>query len=136
MEVTTKDFPVLIDDFNTMNFDMLRLGSGGDYDPDDALVEWMQTSSKFNGRNRGKTKIPFGFFSEMEVDRLIAEQSTTADIKARKALVRKANKITSEKVACVFLFHPPDIQVRHKSVHFPMESRIHGLVDLDRVTLS
>ena len=52
IELDTKDFPVLIDDFETMNYDLCRLGSGGDYDPDDGVVDWMQIDSKFNGRNR------------------------------------------------------------------------------------
>jgi hypothetical protein len=38
-------------------------------------------------------------------------------------------------VACGFLYHPIDAQVRHKSVNYPAESRIPGLHDLDRVTL-
>jgi len=119
-----------------MNWDLVRLGSGGDYDPDDALVDWMQTTSKFNGRLRDKSKYAFGFFSDKEVDDLISKQSAMADVEKRKELVVKANKITSDKVASAFLFHQPDILVHHKSVNFPKESRIPGLVDLDRVTLS
>lgn len=136
VELETKDFPVLIEDFDSMNWDLVRLGSGGDYDPDDALVDWMQTTSKFNGRKRDTAKYPFGFFSDKDVDQLTSEQSATADIDKRRALVQKANKITSDKVASAFLFHQPDILVHHKSVNFPKESRIPGLVDLDRVTLS
>ena len=49
--------------------------------------------------------------------------------------MQKANKITSDKVACAFLFHPVDVLVYSKKVNFPNESRIPGLVDLDRVTL-
>ena len=50
VNVDPKDFSVGIEDFNKMDFDMRLGGSGGDYDPDDGLVDWMQTSSKFNGR--------------------------------------------------------------------------------------
>ncbi len=136
VELQTKDFPVLIEDFDTMNWDLVRLGSGGDFDPDDGLVDWMQTASKFNGRLRDTAVHPFGFFSEAEVDRLIAEQSATADIDERRALVRQANRITSDKVASAFLFHPADILIHHKDVNFPEVSRIPGLVDLDRVTVA
>jgi ABC-type transport system substrate-binding protein len=136
VEIETKDFPVLIEDFDSMNWDLVRLGSGGDYDPDDALVDWMQTSSKFNGRKRDKEKYPFGFFSDSEVDKLISDQSASADLEKRREMVLRANKITSDKVASAFLFHQTDILVHHKSVVFPKESRIPGLVDLDRVTLS
>ena len=136
VELDTKDFPVLIDEFETMNYDMTRLGSGGDYDPDDGVVDWMQTSSKFNGRNRDKDKMPFGFFSDAEVDRLIDEQRLISDPQKRKDMVQKVNKITSDKVACAFIFHPIDAQIRHKSVNFPAESRIPGLMDLDRTTIS
>ena len=136
VEIETKDFPVLIEDFDAMKWDLVRLGSGGDYDPDDALVDWMQTTSKFNGRKRDQAIYPFGFFSDSEVDKLISEQSATADIDKRKELVRKANKITSDKVASAFLFHQKNILIYHKSVNFPKESRIPGLVDLDRVTVA
>ncbi|WP_420349446.1 ABC transporter substrate-binding protein [Pelagibius sp.] len=136
VELLTKEFSVGIEDFDTMNWDLRRAGSGGDYDPDDGLVDWMQSGSKFNGRKRDESKYPFGYFSEKEADALIDEQSATADIEKRRELVQKANKITSDKVACAFLFHPANILVHHKSVSYPAISRIPGLVDLDRVTLS
>jgi len=117
-----------------MNYDLCRLGSGGDYDPDDGVVDWMQIDSKFNGRKRDKAAMPFGFFSDEEVDALITEQSVTVDPDARKALVQRVNAITSDKVAMVFIYHPPDVQVTRKEINFPAVSRIPGLVDLDRVT--
>jgi ABC-type transport system substrate-binding protein len=136
VEPDTKDFPVLIDEFDKMNFDLVRLGSGGDYDPDDALVDWMQTTSKFNGRLRDKDKMPFGNFSDARVDELVEQQRLETNPDKRKALVQEANKITSDKVASAFLFHQPDILVYHNTVNFPPESRIPGLVDLDRTTVS
>ncbi|MGM0585544.1 MAG: ABC transporter substrate-binding protein [Pseudomonadota bacterium] len=134
IELDVKDFPVLIDDFQKMDFDLCRLGSGGDYDPDDGIADWITTDSKFNGRTRDTEEMPFGWFSDPEVDRLVAEQSVTADPEARRELVQKANKISSDKVAQIFLYHPPDVQVTRKEIDFPAESRIPGLVDLDRVT--
>jgi ABC-type transport system substrate-binding protein len=119
-----------------MNYDLVRLGSGGDYDPDDALVDWMQTTSKFNGRLRDKEKMPFGNFSDTRVDQLIEQQRLETNPDQRKALVQEANKTTSDKVASAFLFHPMDILVHTKAVNFPPESRIPGLVDLDRTTVS
>jgi len=136
VNVATKEFSVQIEDFNKMDYDMRLGGSGGDYDPDDGLVDWMITDSKFNGPTRDKAKYPFGFFSEAEVDKAISEESVTADPDARKALVQKANAITSDKVACAFLYHPVDVQVYHKSVNYPAESRIPGLHDFDRVSLA
>jgi ABC-type transport system substrate-binding protein len=136
IELDTKDFPVLIDEFDKMNFDLCRLGSGGDYDPDDALVDWMQTTSKFNGRLRDMNKMPFGNFSDAQVDELIEQQRLETDPDERRALVQEANRITSDKLASAFLFHPMDILVHHTSVNFPPESRIPGLVDLDRTTIS
>jgi peptide/nickel transport system substrate-binding protein len=136
IEPDTKDFPVLIDEFDKMNFDLVRLGSGGDYDPDDALVDWMQTTSKFNGRLRDQEKMPFGNFSDARVDELVEQQRLATNPDERRALVQEANKITSDKVASAFLFHPMDILVHTKAVNFPPESRIPGLVDLDRTTVS
>jgi ABC-type transport system substrate-binding protein len=136
IELDTKDFPVLLDQFQTMQWDLLRVGSGGDFDPDDALVDWMQTDSKFNGRNRDKAEMPFGFFSDPEVDRLIDEQKVTTDLEKRRELVQEANRITSDKVASAFLYHPVDVLVYRNSVTYPPESRITGLVDLDRASIA
>jgi len=135
IKIVPKEFSVGIQDFNNCEYDMRLGGSGGDYDPDDGVVDWMKTTSKFNGRTRDTEKYAFGYFSNAEADALIDEQSVTADLEKRKELVQKANQITSDRVACGFLYHPVDVQVRHKSVNFPAESRIPGLHDFDRVTL-
>ncbi|RME61037.1 MAG: ABC transporter substrate-binding protein [Caldilineae bacterium] len=134
VELDIKDFPVLIDHFDSMDYDMLRIGSGGDYDPDDALVDWMITTSKFNGPNRPED-MPFGYFSDAEVDALTEQERVETDLAKRKELVQKANAITSNKVAAAFLYHPLDILVYRKEVNYPDESRIPGLVDLDRTTI-
>ena len=136
IELDIKDFTVLIEDGNSMNYDLMRLGSGGDFDPDDALVDWMTTASRFNGPDRNVDEMPFGFFSETRVDELTAEQATQADLEARKAMVQEANQLTSDKVAAVFTHHPLDILVYRTEVNFPDESRIPGLVDLDRTSIS
>jgi peptide/nickel transport system substrate-binding protein len=135
VELDIKDFPVLIEDSDAMNYDLLRLGSGGDFDPDDALVDWMSTTSKFNGPAR-PPEMAFGFFSESEVDDLIVQEQVEPDLDKRKALVQQANQITSDKVAAVFLFHPLDILVYRQEVTYPDVSRIPGLVELDRVTIA
>lgn len=131
-----KDFPVLIDEYWSMNWDLLRIGSAGDFDPDDGLVDWMQTASKFNGPKRDKSKMAFGYFSSKEADEMIDTQLKQGDPETRRGFVQAANKITSDKVACAFIYHPADALVRHKSVNFPKVSRIPGLVDLDRTTIS
>jgi peptide/nickel transport system substrate-binding protein len=135
IELDLKDFTVLTEDANNMNYDLMRLGSGGDYDPDDALLDWMVTTSRFNGSTRDTAAMPFGFFSESKVDELTFEQATLIDPEARKAMVLEANKLTSDKVATIFTHHPTDILVYRTEVNFPEESRIPGLVDLDRVTI-
>jgi peptide/nickel transport system substrate-binding protein len=134
--VDPKDFSVGIEEFDTMDYDLRLGGSGGDYDPDDGLVDWMQTTSKFNGRKRDKSKYPFGFYSEAESDALADQQAVTADPEARRELVRKANQITSDKVTCGFLYHPVDVLVHHKSVQVPEDARIPGLHELDRISLA
>lgn len=136
VELDTKDGPVVLQDYLQMNFDLALLGSGGDFDPDDAIVDWMQTASKFNGLNRDKDKMAFGYFSDKRADALIDQQRLETDPARRKALVQEANAITSAKVACAFLYHPMSILVHHKSVDYPSVSRIPGLVELDRVTKS
>lgn len=136
VNVATQEFSVMIENFLKMEFDMRLGGSGGDYDPDDGIVDWMRTSSKFNGRTRDKEKYPFGYFSDAEADALIDQQSVTAKPEDRRALVQEANQITSDKVACGFLYHPVDVLIHHKDVIYPAVSRIPGLTDLDRVSLA
>lgn len=135
VELDTKDFPVLIDEFDSMNFDLCRLGSGGDYDPDDGLVDWVRRDSKFNGANRDKSKMSFGYFYDPKVDELVNKESVTPDPEKRRGIVQEVNQICSDKVAQAFLFHPIDAMVWRKGVNFPSESRIPGLVDLDRTTV-
>jgi len=135
VKVETKEGSVLLDEFLTMKFDMMRLGSGGDYDPDDAVVDWMQTSSKFNGSRRDKSKYPFGYFSEKRADELITAQQFETDRNKRKALVQEANRITSDKVAAAFLYHPVDRMVFRNNVNYPAGARVPGLADMDRVSL-
>lgn len=134
--VDPKDFSVGIEEFNKMDFDLRLGGSGGDYDPDDGLVDWMQTTSKFNGRDRDREKHPFGFFSEADADAATDAQSVTANPEDRKALVQKANAITSNKVACGFLYHPVDVLVHSTAVIVPEDARIPGLHELDRISLA
>lgn len=136
VQVDPKDFSVGIEEFNKMDFDLRLGGSGGDYDPDDGLVDWMQTSSKFNGLDRDRELYPFGFFSEAEADAATDAQSVTANLEERRALVQKANAITSNKVACGFLYHPVDTLVHATSVIVPEEARIPGLHELDRISLA
>lgn len=142
IELDIKDFTVLVEDANRMNYDLLNLGSGGDFDPDDGLVDWMLTDSRFNGPNRNDADLvetfgerPFGFYSVTEVDELIAQQAVTADPEARKALVQQANQITSDKVATIFTWHPTEIFVYRAEINFPAESQIVGLRDMDRISL-
>ena len=66
----------------------------------------MQTNSKFNGRKHDESKYPFGFYSEAEPNAAADAQSLVADPQERRELVRKANRITSDKVTCGFLDHP------------------------------
>ena len=134
-ELETKDGPVVLEDYLQMNFDTALLGSGGDFDPDDAIVDWMQTESKFNGLKRDKAKMAFGYFSDKRADMLIDQQRLETDPAKRKALVQEANAITSAKVACAFLYHPMSILVYRKTVDYPDASRIPGLVEFDRVTI-
>ena len=94
------------------------------------------TDSKFNANARDKAKYPFGYFSDLEVDRLVAEQSVTPDPQRRRELVQEANLLTSDKVAAMFVFHPVSPLVLRQEVNFPAESRIPDLRDFDLVTLS
>jgi peptide/nickel transport system substrate-binding protein len=130
------DNTILGDRRDRLDFDLLVQNSGGDFDPDDGLVDFMTTESKFNAHARAKAKYPFGYFSDREVDRLVAEQSVTPDPQRRRELVQKANLLTSDKVAAMFVYHPVSPLVTRKEVNFPAASRIPDLVDLDLVTLS
>jgi len=113
----------------------MRLGSGGDYDPDDALVDFMMSDSKFNGPTR-PDDMPFGYFADPEVDEIIKAQRVESDLEKRKELVQQANLICSNKVAFCFTHHPVDNLIYRTDINFPDESRIPQLVDMDRITLA
>ena len=136
IELVTKDITVALDDFLSMNFDLARIGSGGDFDPDDAIVDWMQTGSKFNGLKRDKETMAFGYWSNEEADALIDAQRLETDLEKRREMVQKANRLTSEKVACAFLFHPTSTLVYRKTVNYPAAARIPGLVELDQISFA
>ena len=136
VEVNPVDTTVSREMFWALDWDMLRIGSAGDFDPDDGLVDWMQTTSKFNGPTRDKATQPFGYFSEKRADELIGTQNKQVDAEVRKRMVQEANKITSDKVAMAFIFHPQWFFIFRKNVNFPKESWITGLADLDRTTIS
>jgi ABC-type transport system substrate-binding protein len=136
IELDMVDVTIVGDRRDRLDFDLLVQNSGGDFDPDDGLVDFMTTESKFNAHSRDKEKYPFGYFSDQEVDRLVAEQSVTPDPERRRELVQQANLLTSNKVAAMFVFHPVSPLVTRKEVNFPAESRIPDLVDLDLVTVS
>ena len=53
-EVEPVDTTVSGQRFWAMDFDMLRIGSAADFDPDDGMVDWMMTTSKFNGSDAGQ----------------------------------------------------------------------------------
>lgn len=133
VELDTKDSNVAWEDFLKMNFDMTLTGSGGDFDPDDAIVDWMQGESKFNGPNRDKSTMAFGYFADKEADDLIDAQRLETDLEKRKVMVQRANWIHSSKVACAFLYHRLSTLVYRKNIVYPDVSRIPGLVELDRI---
>lgn len=134
VELDIVDSTVLGERSQAMDYELVLAGSGGDYDPDDALVDFLMSDSKFNGSTR-PSDLAFGYFADAEVDALIQQQRTESDPEKRKELVQQANRITSDKVALVFSHHPVDTLVYRSEVNFPEESRIPGLVDLDRVML-
>ena len=135
-EVEPVDTTVSGERFWAMDFDMLRIGSAADFDPDDGMVDWMMTTSKFNGPTRDKATQRFGFWSEKRADELIDTQNKQTDPEVRREMVKEANKITSDKVAMAFIFHPTWFFIYRKNVNFPKESWITGLADLDRTTIS
>ena len=91
MELDTKDPNVAFEHFLKMDFDITLTGSGGDFDPDDAIVDWMQGESKFNGPDRDKTEMAFGYFADAEADGLIDAQRLETDLEKRKAMVQEVN---------------------------------------------
>ena len=85
---------------------------------------------------RALTHRPYGHFGEKDVDEIGAEQSRTADLDKRRELVQLVDRITSYKGASGFLYHPVDTLVDSTAINFPAESRIVGLVDMDRITFN
>ena len=51
------DNTVLGERRDRLDFDLLVQNSGGDFDPDDGLVDFMTTESKFNANARDKAEV-------------------------------------------------------------------------------
>lgn len=139
VELEIVDFPVLVDRFtSTGEFEMLQIGSGGDVDPDDALVDWFADDSPFN---------TYGFNSEV-VTQLIQDQQVATDMDARVRLVRDANRGISgvlqgevpEGPPAAFLFHGQDIFALRNNVRGFQQGKfgrhIPGLTDFHTVFLT
>ena len=87
------------------------------------------------GSTRGLGEIAAKAVAKYGADVAVCGRSEI-DLEKRRELVRQANQLTSDKVASAFLHHGSNILIYRAEVNYPDESRIPGLVDLDRVTIS
>ncbi len=85
VELDIKDFPVLIDQFDAMEFDLVRIGSGGDYDPDDGLVDWMLTYIQVQWASTALSPWRSASSQKTKWMRLIEEQRTVVDLEQARA---------------------------------------------------
>ena len=92
-----------------------------------------------DGWRRSKVSLLRGYLEAAAKKREVSEKPGLQAIRRQvlfKTNLTPLSNVHSDKVACGFLYHPVDILVHNKRVNVPTESRIPGLHDFDRITLS
>ncbi|MBI2215168.1 MAG: ABC transporter substrate-binding protein [Acidobacteria bacterium] len=112
MEIRSTEFAVFYDDIQKGNFELFALRRGGISDPDFYYTIFHSKSAPPNGQNRGR-------YANAEVDRLIEAGRATMDRTKRKAAYDGVQRIVSEELPYVSLYHLDNVAV--------VDRRIEGL---------
>lgn len=108
-EIQMSDFPTLVKDMQSGNFDLALIGHGSGTDPDYTAI-WAATESQPPAGNN------FMRYSNPEVDRLLNQGRTTVDQKQRKVIYDKYQQVLVNDVAMIWLYRPNDIYALNKRV--------------------
>ena len=106
IELTPVDFPTLLQDADSKNFDMLVLAWVNTPGLDDMKQVWHSEAMQEGGDNR----VSFG---NAEVDKLIDEIRITLDEEKRNEMYKKIQQIIYEEQPYVFLFVPSECIAIH-----------------------
>jgi len=104
IEIRSTEFAVFYDDIQKGNFELFALRRGGISDPDFYYTIFHSKSAPPNGQNRGH-------YSNPEVDRLIEAGRATMDRAKRKAAYDGVQRIVSEELPYVSLYHLDNVAV-------------------------
>ena len=104
VSVVTLDFPSLIERITrSYNYDACLLGLvNDDLDPDSQMNVWLSSAGNHQWNPNQKTPATQW---EGEIDRLMREQATTADVKKRKAAVDRVQRIVWEEEPFLYLVY-------------------------------
>lgn len=109
VEIRSTEFAVFYDDIQKGNFELFALRRGGISDPDFYYTIFHSKSVPPSGQNRG-------FYSNPEVDRLIEAGRATMDRAKRKAAYDGVQKIVSEELPYVSLYHLDNVAVADRAL--------------------
>lgn len=104
LEIRSTEFAVFYDDIQKGNFELFALRRGGISDPDFYYTIFHSKSIPPNGQNRGHYDNP-------AVDKLIEEGRATMDRAKRKTAYDGVQKIVSEDLPYVSLYHLDNVAV-------------------------
>lgn len=112
VEIRSSEFAVFYEDIQKGNFELYALRRGGISDPDFYYTIFHSKSIPPAGQNRG-------FYSNPEVDRKIEEGRATMDRAKRKAAYDRIQRIVSEELPYLSLYHLDNVAV--------LDRRLEGL---------
>ncbi|KAA9159740.1 hypothetical protein F6B41_00170 [Microbacterium lushaniae] len=101
-EIVATDFPTLLEDMQTGDFDLALVGHQSGYDPDYTAI-WSATASHPPAGNN------FPRYSNPEVDALLEQGRAELDQDARKEIYDQYQEILVEDAAMLWLFRANDI---------------------------
>ena len=104
IEIRSSEFAVFYDDIQKGNFELFSLRRGGISDPDFYYTIFHSKSAPPAGQNRG-------FYANPEVDRMIEEGRATLDRPKRKAAYDRVQRIVSEELPYLSLYHLDNVAV-------------------------
>ena len=108
-DIQVSDFPTLVKDMQSGNFDLALIGHGSGTDPDYTAI-WAASESVPPAGNN------FMRYSNPEIDRLLNQGRTTIDRAQRKVIYDKYQQILVNDVAMIWLYRPNDIYALNKRV--------------------
>jgi peptide/nickel transport system substrate-binding protein len=109
VEIRSSEFAVFYEDIQKGNFELYSLRRGGISDPDFYYTIFHSNSVPPAGQNRG-------FYANAEVDSMIEAGRATLDRTKRKAAYDRVQRIVSEELPYLSLYHLDNVAVADRTL--------------------